>query len=355
MDLGQAPLEALSQADNEAILPLLSPAPIKRPHSEDSYTSLPVKHPHHGFSGHFAADASDKSKVADASCESVYRDIRERSGQDHPSYGKNSAMISADIAAFRLEEGSEIQSFEDDAELVAFRRIIQDRILSPEYDKQWTEDCQCFDALKVVKLAAEKVGLVSKVVLPSKTSHSRLLVFDLDNTLAHCSPSTEGAHYAISVTLPTGKTVSAGIRLRPFARECLQVASQFFEVAVFTASHSCYSDQVIDLLDPDHAYVQHRLFRENCLLLDSKYLIKDLRVIDNYDLKDIVIVENCILSYGLQLYNGVPVPTWNGEAGDTHLKVLMRYFRPLSTCPDVRDLNRHMFETYYCCLTDEDV
>ena len=37
--------------------------------------------------------------------------------------------------------------------------------------------------------------------------------------------------------------------------------SDKFEIIVFTASHSCYANVVLDTLDPDKKYIQHRLFR----------------------------------------------------------------------------------------------
>lgn len=48
---------------------------------------------------------------------------------------------------------------------------------------------------------------------------------------------------------------------------------------VFTASHSCYANVVLDYLDPNHKYIQYRLFRENCIQTEEGVYIKDLRVI----------------------------------------------------------------------------
>jgi CTD small phosphatase-like protein 2 len=42
----------------------------------------------------------------------------------------------------------------------------------------------------------------------------------------------------------------AGINVRPFALEILKEMSQLYEVIVFTASHSCYANRVLDYLDP---------------------------------------------------------------------------------------------------------
>jgi CTD small phosphatase-like protein 2 len=37
--------------------------------------------------------------------------------------------------------------------------------------------------------------------------------------------------------------------------------SKNFEVIVFTASHSCYANVVLDYLDPNNEYIEHRLYR----------------------------------------------------------------------------------------------
>lgn len=60
----------------------------------------------------------------------------------------------------------------------------------------------------------------------------------------------------------------------------LKSLSTNFEIIVFTASHSCYANVVLDHLDPEKKYIQHRLFREHCFLTAEGMYIKDLRVIN---------------------------------------------------------------------------
>jgi CTD small phosphatase-like protein 2 len=42
-----------------------------------------------------------------------------------------------------------------------------------------------------------------------------------------------------------------------------------YEVVIFTASHSCYANVVVDYLDPKKEWVTHRLYRETCIQSDA--------------------------------------------------------------------------------------
>jgi TFIIF-interacting CTD phosphatase-like protein len=75
------------------------------------------------------------------------------------------------------------------------------------------------------------------VNLPRKSRHRKLIIFDLDETLVHCSENLVAADVVLPITFPTGEQVGAGINIRPYVIDCLTAANQLFEVAVFTASH----------------------------------------------------------------------------------------------------------------------
>jgi CTD small phosphatase-like protein 2 len=90
--------------------------------------------------------------------------------------------------------------------------------------------------------------------------------------------------------------MQAGINIRPFAQQLLAQLALHCEIIVFTASHSCYANVVLDHLDPKKDLIQHRLFRESCIQTEEGIYVKDLRVI-NRELKDIVIVDNAAYSF----------------------------------------------------------
>ena len=67
---------------------------------------------------------------------------------------------------------------------------------------------------------------------------------------------------------------------------------------VFTASHQSYADVVLDYLDPKRELIEHRLYRDSCIVTEEGVYIKDLRIIKNRNLKEVVIIDNAVYSFG---------------------------------------------------------
>jgi TFIIF-interacting CTD phosphatase-like protein len=94
---------------------------------------------------------------------------------------------------------------------------------------------------------------------------------------------------------------------------CLEHLSNYYEMAIFTAAEKTYADLIIDRIDPERRYFQHRLYRHHCIKVHEVY-VKDLRIIEDRWLEDIVIVDNSILSFAAQLDNGVPICSFIASA-----------------------------------------
>ena len=50
--------------------------------------------------------------------------------------------------------------------------------------------------------------------------------------------------------------------------------------------------------------------------VENQFFIKDLQIFIDRDIKNIIIVDNCILSFAFDLMNGVPISSFNGDEKD---------------------------------------
>ena len=117
----------------------------------------------------------------------------------------------------------------------------------------------------------------------------------------------------------------------------LKEVNKFYEVVVFTASHKWYADVILDHIDPNNEYFQHRLYRESCIKTTDNVYIKDLRVIKNVDMKDMILVDNAIYSFGLQLSNGIPIIPFKHDKADIEFMFLKRFLLDCHHLDDLRE------------------
>jgi len=125
----------------------------------------------------------------------------------------------------------------------------------------------------------------------------------LDETLIHCLGTQEECEGKqidkwVKLQFPGEDEITAGVNIRPHVFECLDRISQHFQMAIFTASDSLYANPVIDLIDPHGKYFAARLYRNNCIQTSEKIRIKDLRVLSNRNLNDVLLVDNAAYSFG---------------------------------------------------------
>lgn len=164
----------------------------------------------------------------------------------------------------------------------------------------------------------------------------KTLVFDLDETLVHCSDNLHApCHTILKISLSYNRTLTVSVNIRPFALEALRKLSKLYEIIIFTASHQAYADAVLDLIDPNKEYIHHRLYRQDCIFVHG-FFIKDLRILQNRELAEIIIVDNAVYSFCYQLDNGIPIVSWYDNLYDTELLSLIDYLTVLSRVPDVR-------------------
>ncbi|CAE7829982.1 ctdspl2 [Symbiodinium microadriaticum] len=149
------------------------------------------------------------------------------------------------------------------------------------------------------------------------------LVLDLDETLVHCCRGSS----PVDIIRPPDLQVefddvvgSGRVYYRPFAQIFLEVISRTFEVVIFTASQQSYADQVIDALDPNRAFVAHRLYRQHCTEFHGAYF-KELGLLGR-SLSKCVLIDNSPVSVACNAENSVLIRSWYGDLADQELLAL---------------------------------
>lgn len=137
--------------------------------------------------------------------------------------------------------------------------------------------------------------------------------------------------------MQSGKILKAGFNIRPYIKQLLTDVNKYYEVVVFTASHKWYADVILDHIDPKGVFFQHRLYRESCIKTTDNVYVKDLRVINNVDARDMLLVDNAVYSFGLQLGNGIPITPFKEEKDDKEFLFLKRFLFDIRNYEDLRD------------------
>eukprot|EP00457_Paulinella_chromatophora_P001597 gb/GEZN01001599.1/.p1 GENE.gb/GEZN01001599.1/~~gb/GEZN01001599.1/.p1 ORF type:complete len:436 (+),score=46.19 gb/GEZN01001599.1/:252-1559(+) len=173
------------------------------------------------------------------------------------------------------------------------------------------------------------------------TDPSHCLVLDLDETLVHCSVQPIDKPDLTFAFNFDSNDYQVYVRTRPHLFEFLQQVGQWYEIVVFTASYSEYASTLLDLLDPEHTYIKHRLFRRHCINVEGNFL-KDLNVLGR-DLHRVALMDNSVLAFGYQVDNGIPIQSWLDDPQDKELLNMLPFLETMKDLDDVRPLIRNTF------------
>jgi Dullard-like phosphatase family protein len=206
-------------------------------------------------------------------------------------------------------------------------------------------------ALKLINLLPEidwEEDIKKKTIhLQPILSNKKTLILDLDETLIHCDIDFMFPRHdkILSLENPSEQTNTLiPLILRPELKEFLEFCSENFEVILFTASCSDYADLIINFIDPEGKYFSRRLYRESCLFVNPGIYIKDLRIFENRDMKNVIIVDNSLLSFAHQLSNGILVTSFYNDKEDKILDSVIGYLKQMVIeGDDVRVVNRDVF------------
>ena len=139
----------------------------------------------------------------------------------------------------------------------------------------------------------------------TKNNKEFSLVLDLDETLINFKPKNNGEEGGV-------------LRVRPGINEFLDEVGKYYELIIFTTATQDYADALIDAVEEDKIYFDHRLYREHAIIIGNDF-IKDLTRIGR-PLDKIIIVDNMPQNFRLQKENGIIIKAfWGEDSYDTVL------------------------------------
>lgn len=94
-----------------------------------------------------------------------------------------------------------------------------------------------------------------------------------------------------------GDSLKVSIKMRPYLDMALDYLAKFYEICVFTAGTQDYADACLDYLDPERQIIKHRLYRQHCVNPVYGVYVKDLRIVADRPLEDIILVDNSVISF----------------------------------------------------------
>ena len=219
---------------------------------------------------------------------------------------------------------------------------------------EYTEKCMSM----ILDLDPSKQNKIKDKVnfnFPPEESYKKIALFDLDETLVHCTGEINKGNKKyqniVEVTLPSKKTVKIGVNIRPFWKEALDLIKDKYHIVIFTASHQSYADAVLNFMDPEKKYSKYRLYRNNCVLNEVdgvKFYVKDLGIFDQYyNLKNIILIDNSVLSFSYHLDNGIPIVPYYDADEDGELEILGYYLLSIYEYDDLRKANQKHIRIEY--------
>ena len=178
----------------------------------------------------------------------------------------------------------------------------------------------------------------------------KLLIIDLDETLIHSEFRNKDNYKILDIYTKNSKCQIKSfsysdensiyffdVFFRPHLKEFLTTVCKYFDLAIFTAALKGYADIILDYIDPKNEFFQFRLYRDACIPIQQRLYIKDLRIIKDYDPKNVILMDNSLYSFMNQPSNGMLVNSFYTNHKDTQLisakNFLVNHILP---CDDVR-------------------
>ena len=121
------------------------------------------------------------------------------------------------------------------------------------------------------------------------------------------------------------------VKVRPFTKEFLKHCAARWNLVAFTASNRAYAESMLDHIDPDGQTIRNILSREHCNAFGMRF-VKDFRMIETTanQASNMLMLDNKLISFGFNLWNGIPMLPFTGDPEDNQLKCIVPVLDHLS-------------------------
>ena len=144
--------------------------------------------------------------------------------------------------------------------------------------------------------------------IKTKNRKNYSLILDLDETLVHFKVNNED-------------DTEGMLRIRPGAISFLEEVGKYYELIVFTAATQDYGDLLIDAIEENNLFFEHRFYRQHTVIIGNDF-IKDLNRIGR-PIDKMIIVDNMPQNFRLQKENGINIKAfWGEDVNDNALEEL---------------------------------
>ena len=264
---------------------------------------------------------------------------------------KNSTLDSEETSmSFEEKEKENYLSFEE-----SFQKYYVDS--SQNYNGNFDNYIQ--KGLKLISLFPKEENYIKEIEKISQSfllkennnPNKKTLILDLDETLIHSDLDFIFKKHITTLYFDSDeegnleKNIPIPLILRPNLFEFLNNVYEKYELIIFTASNKNYADKIIDYIEKDKKYFSLRLYREHCIFIKPGIYIKDLRIFNNRNLKNVILIDNSIFSFANQLNNGILITSFYNDKCDSFLLSLIDYLEYfIEKCDDVRLINKQHFK-----------
>jgi len=291
----------------------------------------------------------------------------ESSNSNKEKNESNEKKISQKPSSSKLNDNEEMKTKRSDVRRNSTRDFVREKNnkekITELTNKQIIDNIndytrQCLQIIPELYDLQDKMPRCKTKIHPNLSGNKKIALFDLDETIVHCigeinmnnvESFSKQSDAKIRVHLPGGKReITIGINIRPHWEEALNKIKKKYHIIAFTASHESYADSVLNHLDPEGKYFEFRLYRCHCVLCivnEMKFYVKDLKIVEDlYDLKDVVIIDNSVLSFAYHLDNGIPISPFYDSKNDSELLDIADFLVKYANEKDIRDKLKEVYK-----------